>query len=373
MIKRLFDLLAAAVALALLSPVLLVVAPLVWATSRGPVFFRQERIGREFRPFRIYKFRSMVQEPPERQPRHLRRRSADHPRGPFLRATKIDELPQLINVLVGDMSLVGPRPEVRKYVEMFRDDYAEVLRVRPGITDPASIKYRHEAEILGRAADPGKRVHRAGPARENPLGQGICPESSLWLDFMIILKTIHVVGRRDRRPALPDPAKSRGNETADRCDLEPRTEYKPLTAGTWRSADPQNAPRLQVPFFRPSISEAEIEEVAACLRSGWLTTGPRTKQFEAGFAAAVGGQACLGREFLHGGAAPGRRGPGAGPGQAVLVPTMTFAATAEVVRYQGAVPLLVDCDPATLNMDLADAAAEDRRSAAPAARRWTAP
>ena len=86
--------------------------------------------------------------------------------GRFLRATKIDELPQLINVLVGDMSLVGPRPEVRKYVEMFRADYAEILRVRPGITDPASIKYRHEAEILGRAADPEKEyVERILPEK----------------------------------------------------------------------------------------------------------------------------------------------------------------------------------------------------------------
>ncbi|MGA2618534.1 MAG: DegT/DnrJ/EryC1/StrS aminotransferase family protein [Thermoguttaceae bacterium] len=110
-----------------------------------------------------------------------------------------------------------------------------------------------------------------------------------------------------------------------------------------------------VPFFRPSISEAEIEEVVACLRSGWLTTGPRTRQFEAALADSVGAKHGVavnsGTAALH----LAVDALGLRPGQAVLVPTMTFAATAEVVRYQGAVPLLVDCDGVTLNVDLADA------------------
>lgn len=197
MIKRVFDLLASAAALLLLSPLLLMVAALVRATSRGPVFFRQERIGRNSRPFRIYKFRTMVQD----APRHggLVTFGAD-PRitrvGRFLRAAKIDELPQLINVLLGDMSFVGPRPEVRKYVEMFRDDYAEVLRVRPGITDLASIKYRHEAEILGHADDPEREyIERILPDKIK-LGKEYAKNNSLWLDVVIILKTLHVVGRR---------------------------------------------------------------------------------------------------------------------------------------------------------------------------------
>jgi perosamine synthetase len=113
---------------------------------------------------------------------------------------------------------------------------------------------------------------------------------------------------------------------------------------------------LQVPFFRPSISDAEVEEVAACLRSGWLTTGPRTKQFEAAFAAAVGAKHALALNSCTAALHLAVEALGLRAGQAVLVPTMTFAATAEVVRYQGAVPLLVDCDPATHNMDLADAA-----------------
>lgn len=112
---------------------------------------------------------------------------------------------------------------------------------------------------------------------------------------------------------------------------------------------------MQVPFFRPSISEAEIQEVVACLRSGWLTTGPRTRQFEAAFAAAVGARHALALNSCTAALHLAVEALGLRPGQAVLVPTMTFAATAEVVRYQGAVPLLVDCDPLTLNMDLEDA------------------
>ncbi len=206
MLKRLVDIVVAAVGLAVgLLPGLLV-AGMIKLTSRGPVFFRQERMGRGFRPFRIYKFRSMVQDAPRRG--NLVTFGAD-PRitslGRVLRATKIDELPQLINVLVGEMSLVGPRPEVRKYVEMFRDDYAEILRVRPGITDPASIKYRNEAEILGRADNPEKQYIEKVLPEKIRLAKEYVETSSLWLDFVIILKTIQVVGR-------PKPkVKPRGN------------------------------------------------------------------------------------------------------------------------------------------------------------------
>lgn len=113
---------------------------------------------------------------------------------------------------------------------------------------------------------------------------------------------------------------------------------------------------LSVPFFRPSLTEDEIEEVVACMRSGWLTTGPRTKQFEGDFAAAVGARHAVAVNSCTAALHLAVEAMNLGPGQAVLVPTMTFAATAEIVRYQGAVPLLVDCDPVTLNMDLEDAA-----------------
>jgi lipopolysaccharide/colanic/teichoic acid biosynthesis glycosyltransferase len=222
MIKRAFDILTAAIALALLSPLLLIVALLVRLTSPGPIFFRQERIGRGFRPFRIYKFRSMVPDAPKQggpitfgaDPRITKV-------GRFLRATKIDELPQLINVLNGDMSLVGPRPEVRKYVEMFHDDYADVLRVRPGITDPASIKYRHEAEILGRCDNPEKEyVERILPEKIR-LGKEYAKRPSLWADFAIILKTLHVIGRRDVSGTLRVPTSSGTRSVPDTFDEPP--------------------------------------------------------------------------------------------------------------------------------------------------------
>lgn len=115
------------------------------------------------------------------------------------------------------------------------------------------------------------------------------------------------------------------------------------------------SPQMSVPFFRLSLTEADIDEVVACLRSGWLTTGPRTKQFEAEFAQQVGGRHAVAVNSCTAALHLALEALGLGPGQVVLVPTMTFAATAEVVRYQGAIPLLVDCDPATLNMDLQDA------------------
>jgi perosamine synthetase len=116
------------------------------------------------------------------------------------------------------------------------------------------------------------------------------------------------------------------------------------------------SPRCQVPFFRPTLGEDEIAEVTACLRSGWLTTGPRTKQFEASFAEAVGARHAVAVNSCTAALHLAVEALGLRPGQAVLVPTMTFAATAEIVRYQGAVPLLVDCDPVTFNLDLSDAA-----------------
>lgn len=154
-VKRSMDALLSLVGLIAFSPVLLLAALAVKLSSRGPVLFRQERVGRNFQPFRILKFRTMVVDAPKLGAQITA--GADPritPVGRFLRKWKIDELPQLFNVLIGDMSLVGPRPEVPRYVEMFREDFRYILVVRPGITDPASIKYRDEAEVLANSSDP---------------------------------------------------------------------------------------------------------------------------------------------------------------------------------------------------------------------------
>jgi lipopolysaccharide/colanic/teichoic acid biosynthesis glycosyltransferase len=154
--KRMFDVVVAGLALVLLSPLLLVLALCIRLDSPGPVFFRQERVGRHGRIFRIHKFRTMV---PDAEARGLPLTVGRDPRvtrvGAFLRSSKLDELPQLIDVLQGTMSLVGPRPEVPRYVQHYPPALREkVLSVRPGITDLASIAYRRESELLARAGDP---------------------------------------------------------------------------------------------------------------------------------------------------------------------------------------------------------------------------
>lgn len=191
MLKRTFDVLASGSGLILLSPFLLLAAILVKLTSRGPALFRQERMGRGGRPFFILKFRTMVADAP-RLGRQIT--CGADPRittvGKLLRKTKIDELPQLFNVLQGDMSLVGPRPEVRKYVELFAADYEEILRVRPGITDLASIKYFDEAAILGSADDPEAEYVRRVLPEKIALARQYVRERSMRLDIIIILGTI---------------------------------------------------------------------------------------------------------------------------------------------------------------------------------------
>jgi lipopolysaccharide/colanic/teichoic acid biosynthesis glycosyltransferase len=189
--KRAFDVTTASVGLVLLSPLLLFVSLLIKLDSPGPALFQQERIGQGFRPFRIYKFRTMVQDAPGKggmitfggDPRITRV-------GRLLRRTKIDELPQLINILRGEMSFVGPRPEVRRYVELFREDYAEILKVLPGITDLASLKYRHEAEILGRCENPEEEYVKRVLPEKIRLAKEYLSQSSLRFDIILILKTV---------------------------------------------------------------------------------------------------------------------------------------------------------------------------------------
>ncbi len=189
--KRTFDIGVSFVGLILLSPLMLLAALAIKLDSPGPIMFRQKRIGKGFRPFLIYKFRTMVQGASDR------RRSftvGDDPRiissGRFLRRTKIDEIPQLINVLKGDMSFVGPRPEVPEVVELFRSEYEEILKVRPGITDLASLKYRDEAAVLEQSENPEEEyLRRVLPDKIN-LSKEYIRRSSFFLDLTLILKTV---------------------------------------------------------------------------------------------------------------------------------------------------------------------------------------
>jgi len=153
--KRALDILSATAGLILLSPMFGLVVCCIKLTSRGPVLFRQIRIGQGGRPFQILKFRSMTTQPSNRDLGiTIAGDSRATPVGKFLRRFKVDELPQLWNVVRGEMSLVGPRPEVPVYVEEYTPEQRMVLSARPGITDPASLAYRHEEEILAGQGDP---------------------------------------------------------------------------------------------------------------------------------------------------------------------------------------------------------------------------
>ena len=189
--KRTFDITVSLVGLVVLSPLLLLIGLVIKLDSPGPIFFRQERIGKGFRPFFIFKFRTMVQ---DLSGRGRLITVGDDPRitrpGGFLRKTKIDELPQLINVLKGDMSLVGPRPEIRQYVELFQKDYEEILKVRPGISDMASLKYSDEASMLGNSQNPGEEyVSRVLPDKIR-LAKAYIRNSSFIFDLRLILNSL---------------------------------------------------------------------------------------------------------------------------------------------------------------------------------------
>jgi lipopolysaccharide/colanic/teichoic acid biosynthesis glycosyltransferase len=184
------------VGLLCLAPLFVTIGLLIKLDSAGPVFFRQERVGRRFRPFRIYKFRTMVQDAAARGAAIT---CGEDPRitriGGLLRRTKLDELPQLVNVLRGEMSIVGPRPEVPRYVELFRDDYDELLAVRPGITDPASLRFRNEAEMLGRTPDPHETYVKQILPEKVGLSKSYARHASLASDVWLILKTLTRVSR----------------------------------------------------------------------------------------------------------------------------------------------------------------------------------
>ena len=192
--KRLFDMVCAALGLLVLSPVLLLCALLVGLTSPGGVLFRQERVGKDGVPFTIYKFRSM-----RKDNAGLKISTSSDSRitpvGRVLRKTKLDELPQLWNVLKGDMSFVGPRPEVREYTDLYTPEQRQVLLVRPGITGLASIRYRNENDLLSASADPNRTyIEEVMPAKL-ALDLEYIPRACVSYDVRLILETLVTVVR----------------------------------------------------------------------------------------------------------------------------------------------------------------------------------
>lgn len=192
--KRLFDILASGLGLICLSPLFAILAIWIKADSRGPVFYRQVRVGRGNRDFRIFKFRSMR---PDSDKGRLITVGGHDPRvtrsGYYIRKYKLDELPQLINVFIGDMSLVGPRPEVRRYVDMYSPEQMRVLEVRPGITSLASIRYRNENEILAASDDPDRTYIEKVMPDKLAIDLEYVADASLINDIRLIFSTFREI------------------------------------------------------------------------------------------------------------------------------------------------------------------------------------
>ncbi|WP_287667948.1 sugar transferase [Bacteroides sp.] len=192
--KRFFDIIASGCGLLVLSPIFFIMAIWIKLDSKGPVFYRQMRVGRHNKDFRIFKFRSMRVGADKgslvtiggRDPRITRS-------GYFIRKYKLDEFPQLINVFKGEMSLVGPRPEVRHYVDYWTSEQMHVLDVRPGITDPASIKFRNENELMEKAEDPEDYYINVIMQEKIRLYLEYVQNASFWYDIRLVFQTFKVI------------------------------------------------------------------------------------------------------------------------------------------------------------------------------------
>jgi len=213
--KRAFDLVGAGLGVVLLAPLLALLALLVKAEDGGPVLFKQERVGYRGRRFRIWKFRTMV---PDAERRGLPLTVGRDPRvtriGAWMRRQKLDELPQLFNVLFGDMSLVGPRPDVPRYVALYRAPERRVLELVPGMTDEASIRYLGESTLLAASPDPEPHYLEVIAPEKIRLSLAYAARATVWSDLRAILKTLRHLYRsaaRTRRTA----ALGRGEPTGD--------------------------------------------------------------------------------------------------------------------------------------------------------------
>jgi len=192
--KRVFDIVASLVGIVLLLPVFIIIGLWVKLSSKGPIIFVQKRVGKDFIEFNLYKFRSMVVGAQTKGPGVTSKDDARVTKvGRFIRSTKIDELPQLFNVLKGDMSLVGPRPELKKFVEAKKQEYKKVLSIKPGITDNAAIEFRDEEEIMSQYEDKEKAYIDIVLPQKIKLYYKYIDEISFFNDVKLILKTLKVI------------------------------------------------------------------------------------------------------------------------------------------------------------------------------------
>ena len=312
---RLFDVTCAAVGLLVLTPVLAALAVLILWNDGRPVLFSQMRVGRRGKLFRIWKFRTMR---PNGKGGLIT--AAGDKRvtrtGAVLRRFKLDELPQLFNVLKGDMSLVGPRPEVPECVQLEAPIWQAVLQVRPGVTDLATLLYRDEETLLGMSSDPEAHYRETVLPAKLVLNLVYLRSKSFWSDLRLLFFTVQysLVPRTIRRGSY-------------RKDL-------------WRWSSKMNDSFIS--FHRPSIGEEEITEVVETLKSGWLTTGPRVARFEREFRESTGALHAIAVNSATAGLHLALAALEIGPGQEVITTPMTFCATVQAILHVGAIPVLAD-------------------------------
>ena len=190
MLKRIFDITLSLFGLIILLPFMLIIAILIKIDSKGPVFFKQIRVTKNGKEFKIFKYRTMRVGSDKYSQITVGKDGRITKIGSFLRKYKLDEIPQLINVLIGDMSLVGPRPEVPKYVALYTDEQKEILKVRAGITDYASIEFSDENDLLASEEDPEKAYIEKIMPKKIELNKKYLSEISMLTDIKIILLTI---------------------------------------------------------------------------------------------------------------------------------------------------------------------------------------
>lgn len=239
--KRAFDLAGAVLGLVVVAPLLVAIALLIRLFDGGPVLYRQSRVGRDGRLFRLWKFRSMTDGaeragPPLTVGRDLRITRI----GRWLRRSKLDELPQLVNVLRGEMSLVGPRPEVPRYVARYDAQQRRVLRLRPGITDPGSMCFPDEAEVLARAADPERAYVEQVMPEKLRVSLEYADRATLGTDLLVLFRTLRYCVR-PRAPELPGERTERRGAARARWGRGPSERAAPLSSAASK-APPRRAP-----------------------------------------------------------------------------------------------------------------------------------
>ena len=362
--KRMFDFSAAVAGLLILSPLIVTVALAVWVSSRRPLLYCGIRVGRGGRPFRMYKFRTMVD---GAEKLGASATAGDDPRitrtGRWLRRYKLDELPQLLNVLRGEMSLVGPRPEVPKYADRLTAGERVILTALPGITDWASIWNSREEDVLQGSPDPERSYEQLIRPTKLALQLLYVRQRSLLVDFRILLHTALklLLGHWTPRELLPYNR------------LQPFTLVSSQSSSAGRTAATAGHPQLGdvglsepailggPPAFRdkfrfhvpllPDLRDV-VDNYEDAYRTGLITNANLVARLEAAVAERLGVKHCVAVSSCTSGLMMVLRALGL-TGE-VILPSFTFFATGHALRWNGLQPVFADCDPATWNVDPAD-------------------